>query len=260
MARLIRLLIAFAGTGYSGWQRQRHAVTIQGTIEEALVRICGHPLTLHGAGRTDGGVHALGMVAHFETTVGHPLTAFRQGVNSLLPPDIRILRAEEAEPGFHSRFSALAKTYRYDFFTGDLVLPTDRLYLAHLPGPFDPESVRPCLALLEGTHDFSSFEGVGSRQPGSGRGAVRTIFRARLRVNTPTSFSLWLTGDGFLRHMVRNIAGTLRQVGQGKIGPDAFQRILAARDRKQAGPTAPASGLFLGRVLYRARDLEEELQ
>jgi len=262
MGRLIRLLIAYDGTGYSGWQRQHHAPSIQGTIEESLARICGHPVTLHGAGRTDAGVHALGMVAHFQTTAGHPLAAFCRGLSSLLPPQIRILDAREASAGFHSRFSALAKTYRYDFFVGPVLCPTRRLYTAQFRGSFDLEAVQAGMALLTGTHDFSSFEGSGSRNRDekAGRGGVRTIYRIDCRPGTGEGyFVLRVTGDGFLRHMVRNIAGTLVFVGQGRIRPAALQEILAARDRRRAGPTAPAQGLFLEKIYYSQEELDREL-
>lgn len=255
MERSIRLLLAYDGSNYCGWQRQRQGEpTIQGILEEGLQIICGHPLTVHGAGRTDAGVHALAMVAHFHTQVAHPMAAFCKGLNSLLPPDIRILSAEEAGPEFHSRFSALAKIYRYDFFTGEIMLPSKRLYTGHLPGIFDPVPVREALRQLAGTHDFSSFERSGSRDLSctSGRGAIRTLYEASCEPLTeiPQGWSLRLKGDGFLRQMVRIIAGTVIEIGLGKRPPDSISQILAIRDRKAAGQTAPACGLFLEQVIY----------
>ncbi len=259
MERTIRLLIAYDGTAYHGWQRQcQGEPTIQAVLEACLQILCGHAPCLHGAGRTDAGVHAEGMVAHFHTPVAHPLAAFTKGLNSLLPPDIRIVDAREAAAGFHSRFSACAKIYRYDFYTGEQMPPTQRLYMGHLPGLFQPEPARQALRQLLGTHDFTSFERAGSRDRSatSGRGAVRTLMQADCQpmAELHQGWSLRLRGDGFLRQMVRNIAGTVIAIGQGKEHPEAMAGILAARDRKRAGKTAPACGLFLERVLYPFAD------
>ncbi len=257
--RTIRLLISFDGTAYKGWQRQRAVPTIQGALEQTLSRICNEQVNVHGAGRTDAGVHALGMVAHFHTSAPHSLSTFVRGTNSLLPADIRVLDADEADHDFHSRFSAVAKTYRYDFFTGNIMAPTRRLYESHFPGMFDPRPVRECLKIITGRHDFSAFEGTGSRDRTAqgGRGAVRTILQAELRKNQEMShhFSLFFTGDGFLRHMVRNLVGTLIPVGRGKISPAEFQAILNSRDRKTAGPTAPPCGLFLVKIYYSRHEI-----
>ncbi len=254
MSRNIRLLIAYDGGNYRGWQRQPQGETVQGELEKKLTLFCGEPISLHGAGRTDAGVHALGMVAHFHTTTAFPVVAFFKGLNSMLPHDIRILDAEEAADDFHSRYSALGKTYRYDFFTGPVQLPSTRLYRAHLPGTFDPARVAAGLELLIGTHDFSSFECTGSRNKNiiAGRGAVRTLFQVSCfpQLGAADCWSLRLTGDGFLRQMVRILAGTLIELGQGKRPPEGFAAILAAQDRSKAGPTAPACGLFLERLYY----------
>jgi len=261
MRRCVRLVIAYDGTAYRGWQRQRNVPTIQATLETALCRICGHDLILHGAGRTDAGVHAQGMVAHFHTRVRHPLSAFVHGVNSLVPEDIRILVANEAAKNFHSRFDALAKTYRYDLSTAPIQQPTNRLYEAHFPGPLDIQAIQDCLTTIVGTHDFSSFEAVGSRDPRQeGRGPVRTMLAARIRQEGATRYSLFFTGDGFLRHMVRNLVGTLIQTGQGRITPQHFAQILASRNRCQAGPTAPARGLFLETIYYDQKSLSFTLK
>lgn len=250
----VRLVIAFDGTAYKGWQRQNTVPTVQGVLEKKISLLCAEPITLHGAGRTDAGVHALGMVAHFHTNAVRPLSTFCNGLNSLLPPDIRILEATNAPADFHSRFSALGKTYRYDFFTGRTLSPIRRLYEAHFPCLFDLSAVQQCLQLLVGTYDFASFEGTGSRDPmnNKGRGSVRTIYQAQCRPvkNMPLHFSLFVTGDGFLRHMVRNIVGTLLPTGQRKISPADFADILNARNRSSAGPTAPAQGLFLKKIYY----------
>lgn len=254
MSRTIRLLIAYDGGNYLGWQRQRLGMTIQGELEKRLTALCGEPVTLHGAGRTDTGVHALGMVAHFQTTTSIPVLAFSRGLNSMLPGDIRILAAEPAPNHFHSRFSALAKTYRYDFFTGEVIPPYLRLYRAHLHGSIAPNRLHAALQAITGTHDFSSFERAGSRDKNelSGRGAVRTIFAASCfpQLGQEECWSIRITGDGFLRQMVRILAGTLIAIGQAKNPPHAMARILAAQDRTQAGLTAPACGLFLEQIYY----------
>lgn len=254
MSRTIRLHIAFDGTAYHGWQRQRKDVTVQGMIEKKLNLLCKQEITLHGAGRTDAGVHAEEMVAHFHLEQPIPLTAFCHGLNSMLPGDIRILEAMEEGRHFHSRFSALGKTYRYDFFTGAIQHPASRLYCAHFPGPFDHHLIEEPLAALEGTHDFSSFERVGSRDKTNteGRGAVRTIHKAACirRSCQPHHWSISITGDGFLRQMVRILAGTLIEIGQGKRSPSTMTMIIDARDRKAAGLTAPAHGLFLEKIYY----------
>ena len=254
MSRCLRRLIAFDGGGYQGWPRQAHGPTVQGALERALTTLCAHPVTVHGAGRTDAGVHALGMVAHFHTTTTIPVAAFSKALNSLLPADIRILAAVEAEVGFHSRFDAWGKTYRYDFCTAPVQLPSTRLYTAHRPGGFDPALIIPALATLVGTHDFSSFERSGSRdrEATHGRGAVRTLHRADCAPlpALPDFWSIRLTGDGFLRQMVRIISGTLIELGYTDPAATEMATILAARDRTRAGPAAPACGLFLETIYY----------
>lgn len=255
MQRNVRLLIAYDGSNYHGWQRQQQGeATIQATLEGSLSQICSAPITLHGAGRTDAGVHALGMIAHFHTDSTAPLVAFYKGLNALLPTDIRVLKAEEARLGFHSRFSACAKTYRYDFFTGAVQIPTTRLYRAHYPGKFNPRLLQTAFGHLLGTHDFSSFERSGSRDKEvvTGHGAVRTLFHVSCTptLGTADQWSLRFTGDGFLRQMVRILAGTLISIGQEKRKADAMQAIITAQTRTAAGPTAPACGLFLEQIHY----------
>lgn len=255
MLRNIRLLIAYDGSNYRGWQRQLQGeTTIQGELERRLTLLCGEPVTVHGAGRTDTGVHALGMVAHFQTTATMPVVAFFKGLNSMLPADIRILGAEEAPSDFHSRFNTLGKTYRYDFFTGAVQVPSTRLYRAHLPGGFVPERLQAGLELLIGTHDFSSFERAGSRDKSAseGRGAIRTLSQVQCfpQLGCADCWSFRLTGDGFLRQMVRIVAGTLIEMGQGKRPVEDLAAILAAGDRAEAGLTAPACGLFLEKIYY----------
>lgn len=254
MVRNIRLLIAFDGTNYSGWQRQKNAPTIQGEIERCLSIMTGTEITLHSAGRTDAGVHAMAMVANFKTGAAIPGTGFCAGLNSMLAPDIRILAADEVPGEFHSRYCATGKTYRYTLFVGEIQLPTKRLYAAHYPHPLDQENINRALRIIVGTHDFTSFEGSGSRDNStvSGRGAVRTLYHAEFSPcpSDHDTCSFRFTGNGFLRHMVRNLVGTLLEVGRGRMTIDEFQTVVESRDRRMAGPTAPACGLTLEHVLY----------
>jgi tRNA pseudouridine38-40 synthase len=251
--RNVKLLLAYDGTAYAGWQRQRSEKTIQGVLEDRIEVMTGKHSCLHGAGRTDAGVHALGMVANFETDTRISCQAFIKGLNSMLPSDIRVLDACEIAPDFHARRNARAKTYWYNVSSGPVQLPTERLYCAHVFGKLDARAMHQGLAHVVGTHDFSSFEGAGSRnQKFSGRGGVRTIMTANLEtVGGEDKLRFIITGDGFLRHMVRNIVGTLLEVGKGRMAHSDVATVLAARDRSQAGPTAPALGLFLKEVLYQ---------
>lgn len=252
--RNIKLVVAYDGTAYAGWQRQKAKPTIQGVLEEKIGVLTGESITLHGAGRTDAGVHALGMVANFQTPARIPVEGFRKGLNSLLPEDIKVREAAEVDADFHSRYSAIGKIYFYNISIGEIVLPTERLYRVRIGERFDYEPVKACLKILLGQHDFSSFEATGSRdtQQQHGRGAVREIFTAELVQDDsdPDKFRFIIAGDGFLRHMVRNIVGTLVEVGQGKRSTADFYAVLTARDRTVAGPTMPANGLFLQEVYY----------
>jgi len=250
--RNIKLLLAFDGTEYAGWQKQKSDKTIQGVIEDKLHIMTGEKSSLRGAGRTDAGVHSLGMVANFYTEANIPCQGFVSGLNSMLSTDIRVLEACEVDPDFHSRLNAKGKTYWYNFNNGPVQLPTERLYAAHVPGDLDFEAMQNGLTHLAGTHDFSSFEGAGSRDLElSRRGAVRTIIAASLEtLGNGGNYRFIITGDGFLRHMVRNIVGTMLDVGKGRLTHFDVVDILAAKDRSAAGPTAPASGLFLKEVFY----------
>lgn len=252
--RNIRLILSFDGTDYSGWQRQSNARTIQGELEEKLAMMTGEKIVLHGAGRTDSGVHALAMTAHFVTRSAIACSSFRSGLNSLLADSIKVMQVEEADASFHSRISARAKIYQYYFTTAAIVAPHRRLYCAHLPGDFDLEAARRCLPYIVGRHDFSCFEATGSRDTAKigGRGAWRQIFAVSL---TPLAgpgpeYLFEICGDGFLRKMVRNIVGTLIEVGQQRMRVADFAVLLRQGDRSLAGPTAPACGLFLKQIYY----------
>jgi len=244
--------LAYDGTAYAGWQRQLGQATIQQILEEALAGLTGAEVILHGAGRTDAGVHAEGMVASFHTAASIPESGLLWGLNSMLPHDIRVLAVEKVADDFHARYNAKGKVYEYSFIAARIMPPRLRLYTAQVRGPFAAEPVRQCLNLLVGTHDFTSFEGAGSRDPSrtEGRGAVRTIFSAELIADGAELYRIVLSGDGFLRHMVRNIVGTLFVVGRGRMEPSEFAALLAARNRVLAGATAPAMGLCLKKVFY----------
>lgn len=253
--RNIKLILAYDGTGYAGWQRQLGQPTIQQIMEEAIGRLTCGPVTLHGAGRTDSGVHAEGMAASFQTESLIPLSGLVKGLNSMLPEAIRVLAAEKVADDFHARYKATGKVYEYLFMATEVMPPCLRLYAARVRPPFAGAAVRLCLPMLIGTHDFSCFEATGSRDISiaGGKGAVRTIFTASLAEKEKeggVEYRLTIAGDGFLRHMVRNIVGTLFAVGGGRLTPLDFQEILAARDRTLAGATAPARGLTLKSVMY----------
>ncbi len=257
--RTVKLLIAFDGTDFCGWQRQKNGRSIQEEIERALSLICNAKTTLHGAGRTDAGVHAAGMTAHFHTLSQVAGRDLQKGLNSLLPGAIRILGVSEEPEHFHARFSALAKTYQYTIFTGPVLPPDKRLYTHHVPYRLCHSTMRSCLAELLGEHDFSSFETTGSRDRDKegGRGAVRTMYRALLADLKDFYLQFTFTGDGFLRHMVRNITGTLIEAGRGKRSVEEFVEIFNGRDRNKAGATAPSCGLCLVKVHYQKDWLEE---
>jgi len=246
-----KLTIAYDGTNYSGWQRQKNANTIQQEIETHLAVILDEPCFLHGAGRTDAGVHARAMTAHFKTERQRTVKSIAGGLNSMLPKDIRITDCVTVNDTFHARFSAIGKIYSYHIYTGLIQQPTERLYFTHVPFSLGDRHILECLDIIKGTHDFSSFEAAGSRDVNAdhGRGAVRTIQTASL-VRNGDYLSITLQGDGFLRHMVRNIAGTLIEVGKQRRSVEGFREVLEAKDRAKGGSTAPAHGLFLEKVLY----------
>lgn len=250
--RNIRLLIAFDGTGFHGWQLQPDAPTIQGEIEKHLATIHNNRIVLHGAGRTDAGVHATGMVAHFHTDKTIACTTLQQSLNSMLPTSIRILKITEENESFHSRFSAQSKTYLYSIFNGNILLPQKRLYSLHIHSSLNFSVIEKCLQLIEGTHDFSSFETAGSRDQQSRElnGSTRTIYQAKI-IHRPDDFHTFqITGNGFFRHMVRNIVGTVLEAGRGRRSEVDFGEIVEAKTRSAAGSTAPAHGLTLAKIEY----------
>jgi len=256
--RMLKLTVAYDGTAYVGWQRQATGTSIQGLLEEALARIEGQPVTLTGAGRTDAGVHALGQVASVRVTSTLACERYVRALNVSLPEDVRVQRIEEMPDTFHARFDVRHKTYRYRLLHGPIASPFDARYAWHVTFPLDLDAMRTALARCVGEHDFAAFQGSGSAV----NSTIRTIQRATLdeapadsawpRPTDPEArlLVLTLTGDGFLRHMVRNLTGTLVEIGRARWPPAELSRLLATKDRTQTGPTAPPQGLFLVDVAY----------
>jgi tRNA pseudouridine38-40 synthase len=244
--RTLKLTLAYDGTRFVGWQRQAEGASIQGLLEDALARFEGAPVTVHGAGRTDAGVHALGQVASVRVTCGHDTATLTRALNAQLPQEVRVLSVEEADADFHARFSARAKTYRYMIRNAPIAMPFERAYVWHLPEALNREAMQEAAALVVGTHDFAAFQSVGTETPGS----VRTVLRSRIREVEPTLLAYEVTGEGFLRHMVRALTGTLVEIGRGWRDVATMRDLLAAGRRADAGATAPPHGLFLVAVDY----------
>ena len=244
--RTIKLTIEYDGTNYQGWQVQPKGPTIQGMIEEKLALLTGETIPLIGSGRTDAGVHALGQIAHFKTKSKMDIRSIQRALNSLLPPDIVIQRAEEVEEDFHARKHSKSKIYEYQILNRNLRSVFHRGHAWHIPQELDLKEMKKATQKLMGEHDFSSFRSVGSPT----RTAVRRVIRAEWRKSRDGLLRFEIEANGFLKQMVRAIIGTLVEVGKGKISSEEFQRILDSKDRKRAGPTAPAHGLFLKEVKY----------
>jgi tRNA pseudouridine38-40 synthase len=243
--RTIKLTIEYDGTVYCGWQLQPNGLSIQEVMEGALAKILGAPVRLCSSGRTDAGVHARGMVAAFTTESAIPLSAFSDGLNTLLPPDIAVREAAEAEPGFNPRADAVGKLYRYTIFNGPRRSPLSRLYAWHLRGKLDLDAMRAGAAHFVGEHDFAAFRTAGC----AARTTVRRMESVEI-IRSGGSITIDVRGSGFLRNMVRVMVGTLVAVGQGKLPSAAVARILAGKGGIPAGPTAPSRGLCLMEVFY----------
>jgi tRNA pseudouridine38-40 synthase len=243
--RTIKLTVAYDGTGYVGWQRQEAGESIQGLIERALAKIEGGLVTLHGAGRTDAGVHALGQVASARIGAVLDDSTIERSLNANLPPAIRITGVATVPDDFHARFSAGAKTYEYRIWNGPSVPPFIRLYTWHVPQLLDRARLREASRAITGEHDFAAFQGAGS----AAHTTVRRISSAGWR-SDGAACAFDISGEGFLRHMVRSLVGTIVEIGLGRRPVDDIARLLWTPQRGEAGRTAPACGLFLVRVEY----------
>jgi len=249
--RNIRLILAYDGTDFHGWQRQPDAPSIQEYVEGALHKLTGTPTAVCASGRTDAGVHASHQVANFHTSSTIPCANFVKALNNMLPPTVRIKAADEVPAGFHARFAARRKTYWYRILLTPVCSPLLWRFVYHHPYYLDRFRMAQAAKQLEGEHDFTSFAAADAQGDEEARSNVRVIFKSRLLWRPRTSMLIYaVTGKGFLRYMVRNIVGTLVEVGRGRIAPEDIPGILAACDRTQAGPTAPAQGLCLMKVEY----------
>jgi tRNA pseudouridine38-40 synthase len=244
--RNIKLTIQFDGTAYNGWQIQKNGKGVQQIVQDALSIILNSSIKLHGSGRTDAGVHALGQVAHFATDSDMALHNLQKGINSLLPEDIVVKKVEEAATDFHSRFRAVSRVYWYLIWNLPEKSPFYSKYSWHIIKPLDVTSMRSASKHLIGVHDFLSFKGSDKQEVNT----VREIKNVRLRKTRNNLIIVEIEATAFLRHMVRAIIGTLAEVGRGNITPEKFKEIIEKRDRRFAGETAPAKGLFLKGIKY----------
>lgn len=247
MSRNLRVELAYEGTDFHGWQIQPGLDTIQGQLTRVVQRITKEAVQIHGSGRTDAGVHALGQVCNFETNSRIPLENFQKAINSLLPASIRILRIEEAPPDFHARFSARSRHYRYRILNSRSCSPFDYRCVHHYSRPLNFSPMSAAAELIVGEHDFSSFCDSDTATDSKVRRVTSSFFvfdtlRHLMEYN--------VCANGFLHHMVRNLVGTLIEVGKGRLTCEDFRAVLSARSRSAAGPTAPAKGLFLVSVGY----------
>ena len=266
--RNLKLTLSYDGSGFSGWQVQPDAATVQGTLASAIGRITGEKVLPQGSGRTDAGVHALAQVATFVTESSVPTANFVKALNDILPPAIRVLAVTEAPADFHARHSARAKTYRYRIFRDSICPPFLARYVWHFPYPLDEDAMTQAAGLVVGEHDFTSFAAVDPERSSAVEEVSQEceeVSQENVRGKEPEnvrriSSSTWerqdeefvytVRGSGFLHHMVRNLVGTFILVGKGTLQVADVKRILEARNRSAAGATAPASGLFLVSVEY----------
>jgi tRNA pseudouridine38-40 synthase len=244
--RNIRLLVEYDGTAYCGWQRQKNGLSIQQLLEEAIGRITGEESRVIGSGRTDAGVHALGQVAHFHTASRLDERNLLMGINSLLPADIAVREAREVDPSFHARFDVKSKVYIYRICNRPVRPALERYRAWFIWFPLDLGGIEGMLDLFHGAHDFSSFCSTHTDSPDH----IRTILDIGLTKDDDGMIQISLEADGFLRYMVRSIVGTLVDIGRGRCSREDLAGILAAKDRRRAGLTAPPQGLFLKEVRY----------
>ena len=241
-----KITIEYDGSAYHGWQREAEDRTIQGEIENALMTMTGDRFTVTGSGRTDAGVHALNQTANFRCATSLTPKAFLKGLNSLLPEDIVITSCKVVPEKFHARYDVKSKVYHYRILNRLLPAAISRQYAWHIRKKLDLEAMKEAIYCILGSHDFKAFEGSGSPRASS----IRSIINADFVITDNDYIVLRIEGDGFLKFMVRNIVGTLVDVGLDKITPDDFKQILVSKDRNLAGITAPAHGLFLMEVKY----------
>lgn len=268
--RNIKLFIQYDGTNYNGWQIQasgverqalsakdkKNIITIQGVVQEAIKKITGEDAKVIGAGRTDAGVHAIGQVASFKTSSGLSSDVIKRALNANLPDDIRILDAFDAETDFHPRYDAKSKIYVYVISNSTVISPFLYRYAWRVPHKLHFEDMCNAIEFIRGRHDFSAFRASGC----SAKNPVKTVFNISIEKSDTIHFidipfsgnflKVSLEADAFLRHMVRNIIGTIVEIGKGKMKPKKISEIINSKDRKKAGPTAPAHALFLEKVIY----------
>lgn len=243
-----KILISYDGTNYSGWQVQGNGLAIQPLVQKALETILRHPIDLTGSGRTDAGVHALGQTAHFDTPVDFDPHRLLISLNALLPPDIRIHKADLVLSNFHARYSAFSKIYHYHLHLSRVSDPFTRLYRYHAGPNLDMERIKTAIPHLLGIHDFTSFANEAHRGSAS-RDPIRNLSRLDV-IEQRGGVRLEFEADGFLYKMVRNITGTLIDIGAKRIEPHAIPAIFEAKNRSAAGWAAPAHALFLMEVKY----------
>lgn len=255
-----KLTLAYDGTDFDGWQVQPGRRTVQGELANALERITGERVLPQGSGRTDAGVHALAQVASFRLAAPIPAQNLQRALNRTLPGAIRILSAQQAGEDFHARHSALRKTYEYRICRSNICAPWLARYVYHYDAPLDMASMRRAATFVIGEHDFTSFAASEPDRTVRERLEVESSLAANRRTVRASSWEVdeaeklliyRVTGSGFLHHMVRNLVGTFIEVGRGRIVPEVLPEIIAARSRSEAGPTAPARGLFLVSVDYK---------
>jgi tRNA pseudouridine38-40 synthase len=255
-----KITVAYDGTELVGWQRQASGISVQGCLEDALHDLDRREVTVVGAGRTDAGVHALGQVASFALARSMTPDALIGALNGRLPSTVRVLTAERVSDSFHARFAATRKTYRYRIWNAEVLSPFERHYSWHVVPALDRDRMAAAAKMLEGHHDFAAFQSAGS----STRSTDREVFSSQIGCLDSPLIIYEVSGDGFLRHMVRTIVGTLVEIGRGRHRPDWMRELLAGRDRTKAGATAPACGLVLVTVEYGgqllATDRENLLQ
>ena len=258
--RNLRLKLSYDGAEFAGWQVQPGRMTVQGALASAIRRLSGENVLPQGSGRTDAGVHALAQVASFRTASAIPSENWMRALNDILPASIRVLEVTEVAPEFHARTSARAKTYRYRIHRGAICPPFLARYVWHYPYPLEESAMAAAAGVILGEHDFTSFAAVDPERAeriAAGEDIPSSIRTTNLRTIFSSAWSregeeliYTVRGSGFLHHMVRNLVGTFVLIGKGTVSPEDLRRILDARERTAAGPTAPASGLYLVEVEY----------